>query len=41
MTDQIVFEAARLRLYPMTYSGKNKYKSRYSIKEKSDRHKKG
>ena len=40
-TGQMVLEIARLRLYPMTYSGKNKYKSRYSIKERSGRHKRG
>ena len=37
-TGQIVLKVARLQLYPMIYSGKNKYESRYSIKERAGRH---
>ena len=40
-TGQIVFEAARLWLYPMTYSGKNEYKSRYFVKKRSSKYEGG
>ena len=40
LTSKMVSETTRLRLYPMTYPRKDKYRSRHIIQKKENRHEK-